>query len=147
MAPTTLLPQGHLEAAQAIGYIYFWGQGVAIDYSRAMAAFKVGAEGGLTGSQHQVGVMYFEGFGVDVDYKQARAWLEKSAVQDDPNAVCMLGTIYGIGRGVTPSFRRSQEYYERAIELGSSNAVENMQALTEDIQTVTRALLHHLGIV
>ena len=62
-----------------IGSIYCWGQGVAIDYARAMAAYKVAAEGGDAVSQHQVGFMYREGLGVDVDHTKAVPWLEKAA--------------------------------------------------------------------
>ena len=76
-SPRTSFQQGHLQAAQAIGGIYFWGQGAAIDYPRAMAAYKVGAEGGLAVCQYQVGMIYYDGRGVDVDYKQAWAWLQK----------------------------------------------------------------------
>ena len=104
-----------------------------------MEAYKVGAEGGDATCQWQVGSMYYQGQGVDVDYAQALPWLEKAAAQDDPDAVGQLGTMYGNGEGVTPSWRRAREYYERAIELGSSQAVENMQALTETIPQVTRA--------
>ena len=136
--PRTSLPQGLLQAAQAIGYIYYWGQGAAIDYPRAMAAFKVGAEGGLAVCQYQVGHMYTVGRGVDVDYKQALPWLEKAAAQDDPDAVGQLGTMYSNGEGVTPSWRRARELYKRAIEMGGdSQAVEAMQTLTEDIQRVS----------
>ena len=38
--------QGHIGAALAVGSIYYWGQGVAIDYPRALAAYEVGAEEG-----------------------------------------------------------------------------------------------------
>ena len=50
------------------------------------------------------------------------------------------------GRGVTPSYRRARELYKRAIELGCSQAVKNMQNLTECIQKVsyTSRLFHHL---
>ena len=82
-------------------------------------------------------MMYYCGEGVDADYKQARAWLEKAAAQDNPHAVSQLGKMYFKGEGVTPSFRRAREYYKRAIELGDSQAVENMQFLTEVIQKVT----------
>jgi TPR repeat protein len=63
--------QGHIEVAELVGIIYYWGQGVTVDYPRAIAAYKVGAEGGDAGyqCQWQVGVMYFTGRGVDVDYK------------------------------------------------------------------------------
>jgi len=107
---------------------------VAVDYPRAMAAYKVAAEGGHALCQWEVGTMYYNGRGVDVDYAQARAWIENAAAQDDPEAVGQLGTMYGEGKGVTTSFRRAREYYERAIELGNSLAVDDMQNLTQAIQ-------------
>ena len=55
---------------------------MTIDYPRAMAAYKVGAEGGSAQCQSQVGMMYFMGRGVAVDYEQARPWIEKGAAQD-----------------------------------------------------------------
>ena len=138
--------QGHIEAAAHLGTIYVWGQGVAIDYPRAMAAYKIGAEGGRAVCQHQVGMMYCKGQGVAVDYQQARPWLEKAAAQDHPAAVHQLGSMYGNGMGVTPSWRRARELYKRAIGLGDSQAVEDMQTLTEGIRMVsyTSRLFHHL---
>ena len=110
---------------------------MAKDYPRAMAAYKVGAEGGDAGCQHQVGMMYYDGRGVAVDYQQARPWIEKAAAQDQPSAVNQLGSMYFNGEGATPSWRRARELYQRAIELGHSKSVENMQILTNDIQNVS----------
>ena len=111
---------------------------MAIDYPRAMAAYKVGAEAGEAVSQSQVGWMYYKGRGgVDVDFKQARAWFEKAAAQDQPLAVGQLGVMYFDGLGVTPSWRHARELYKRAIELGDSMAVENMQRLAKHIQNVS----------
>ena len=136
--------QGHILAAQAIGDVYYWGKGVAEDYERAMAAYKVAAEEGDALSQYQVGYMYYQlgsmyyhGLGVAVDYAQARAWFEKATAQDDSEAFGMLGTMYVQGLGMVPSWRRARELYKRAIELGDSTAVENMQNLTQDIQAVS----------
>ena len=104
-----------------------------------MAAYKVGAEGGHAGCQHQVGIVYYEGpHGIAVDYKQARLWLEKAAAQDHPGAVCQLGAMYGNGEGVTPSWRRAGELYKRAGELGEhTQSVKEIQTLTEHIQKVS----------
>ena len=56
LCPTAPLPlQGHILAAQAIGDVYGWGKGVAIEYPRAMAAYKIAAEAGHALSQYQVG--------------------------------------------------------------------------------------------
>ena len=95
--------QGHIKAARGVGSIYFWGQGVAVDYLRAMATYKVGGEGGDAKCQWQVGSMYCKGHGVDVDYEQALPWIQKAAAQDHFNAIGQLGTMYANGRGVTPS--------------------------------------------
>ena len=77
MAPFPLATshQGHIGAAECMGCIYQWGQGTAIDFPRAMAAYKVGAKGGNAACQHRVGLMYYAGLGVDVDYAQALAWI------------------------------------------------------------------------
>ena len=139
LTATPHVRQGHILASGTIGGCYYWGKGVAIDYPRAMAAFKVGAEAGDAVSQHQLGCMYYKGLGVDVDFKQARAWFEKAAAQDHPEAVGMLALMHVGGEGVTSSWRRARELYQRAIELGgSSQVVQNMQTLTGDIQQVQR---------
>ena len=132
--------QGHILAAQAIGDVYCWGKGVAIDYARAMAAYKIAAEAGDAQSQHQVGTMYFLGRGIAVDYKQARTWFEKAAAQDQPNAVGQLGAMYFHGKGVTPSWRRARELCQRAIELGDSQAVKDMLTLNQEIQEVRQRI-------
>ena len=116
---------------------------MAVDYPRSMAAYKVAGEWGIAGCQWQVGSMYYDGEGVDVDYAQALPWIEKAAAQDHPQAVVTLGVMYHEGKGVTPSFRRAREYYERAIELGSSDAVKDMQDLTEIIQQVSSRTSDH----
>ena len=110
---------------------------MSIDYTRAMAAYKVGGEGGHAGCQWMVGSMYYFGQGVAVDYKLARQWIEKAAAQDQPHAVSQLGSMYFKGGGVTPSWRRARELYQRAIGLGNSEVVEYMQTLTEWIQEVS----------
>ena len=101
LTATPHVRQGHILAATAIGDCYYWGKGVAIDYPRAVAAYKVGAEAGYAMSQHQLGCMYYNGQGVDVDYKQARAWWEKAAAQEHAEAVCQLGVIRARTHSVT----------------------------------------------
>ena len=112
---------------------------MAIDYARAMAAYKVGAEGGDASCQYMVGMMYCKGPDVNVDYAQGLLWIEKAAAQDRHEAVGQLGVMYYEGQGVTPSWRRAREYLESAVELSNSHytAVEYMQGFTESIQEVT----------
>ena len=109
---------------------------MAIDYSQAFAAYKVGAEGGDATSKNQLGYMYHHGQGVAQDFKQARVWYEKAAAQDHLGSLSNLGTLYHQGAGVIPSWRRAREYYKRAIQLGSSKARKDMDYLTRNIQQV-----------
>ena len=99
----TLYQQGHLDAAEAIGDIYYWGKGVTIDYARAMAAYKVGAEGGNAVCQYMVGYMHKYGQGVAVDYKQALPWLEKAVAQDSargrPELHAHVASAVGVAAG------------------------------------------------
>ena len=104
-APST---QGHVEAAAFIGFIHYWGQGVAVDYERAMAAYKIGAEGGNAACQNQLGCMLEQGLGTGPpDYKQALVWYERAAAQDQPNAFGNLGGMAFRARGQQPSCRRA----------------------------------------
>ena len=110
---------------------------MAIDYPRAMAAYKIAAEAGDAMSQWQVGIMYYCGEGVAVDFEHARPWIEKAAAQDLPDALSLLGTMYFEGKGVAPSWRRARELYERAHKLGEPTAVDDMQRLTGYIRKVS----------
>ena len=121
-APAT---QGHIGAAECIGCIYFYGQGVGVDYMRALAAYKIGAEGGNAACQHQLGTMLsMEGFGCDVDYDQALVWYEKAAAQDFPPAFAALGDMCERGQGCSASFRRARAHFQRAMGLDLKSRLE-----------------------
>ena len=141
-APST---QGHIEAAATIGCIYYWGQGVAVDYARALAAYKIGAEAGDAGCQCSLGFMLsHEGYGVDQkDYKQAVVWYEKAAAQESAEALNSLAEMVCLGRGQDqsqPSWRRAIDLLQRASGLGCQDASINLQCLKNGaVQKVTLA--------
>ena len=123
-----------------IGGIYYCGQGVAVDYPRALAAYKIGAEGGDAGCQFNLGLVYRKGQGVaSPDYEQALVWFEKAAAQHLPAAINELGAMALHGQAQTPSWRRARNHYQRAIDLGNQAAAENMQRVTGLMQQVPRS--------
>ena len=127
-------------AAALIGSVHYHGQGVAVDYKRALAAYKIAAEGGNAVCQSQLAYMLSEeGYGCDVDYKQAQVWYEKAAAQDYPFAVVTLGCMvaYHLQPPQQPSWRRGRELLQRAIELGRVEAIQILQGLNACIQLVT----------
>ena len=124
---TTPSTQGHIEAAGLTGCIYNWGHGVAVDYDRALAAYKIGAEGGDAVCQYSLGFMLEHGRGIDSpDHKQALVWLEKAAAQDDASSLAQLSVMAHAGRGQQPSWRRARELLQRAAALGNEQATQSL---------------------
>ena len=116
-----------------IGTIYSrGGNGVTIDHTRALAAFKIGAEAGCSRCLCQLGLMHYEGLGVRVDYRQARRCFEAAAANDDPVAYERLAGMHFNGDGVTPSYRHARQYWTRAVELGHIGSAKNLQKLVQD---------------
>lgn len=119
-----------------MGTAYCWGQGVAADNRRALAAYKIGANGGHPAAQFQYGYALWDGEsgrrrcgryeahpplplpgnGVKADKKQAEAWFEKSAAQNFPLAVGHLAALQS--RVPTGSRQRARVLWQRAIALG-----------------------------
>ena len=128
-------------AAAIIGSIYFHGEGVAVDYKRALPAYKTGAEGGDAHCQNQLGSMLSgEAYGLELDYEQAVVWLEKAAAQDDPAACNNLAFMAVRAQGQAPSWRRARDYWQRAVDLGHAQASENMQPVADLIRQVANTL-------
>ena len=126
-------------AAVTLGYIYRWGQGVAVDYKRAMVGYKIGAEVGDAICQYQLGLMLSEeGYGVNPpDYKQALVWFGKAAAQDHPRAFGRLAYMAREGHGQPPSWARARELWQRSSTLGE-DATEFLDGIKASICMVTQ---------
>ena len=110
---------------------------MAVDYKRALAAYKIGAEGGGASCQHQLGIMFCKGHGVEVDMKLSVAWLEKAAAQDVADSLYALADInYEGSHPEVSSFSNARELYQKAVDLGCSKAAENQKWLEKSISMV-----------
>lgn len=66
--------RGSVDAAYNLAVIYQHGDGVALDYGKAMHWYKVAADRGDKASRIQVGLMYQIGQGVAADQEEAHRW-------------------------------------------------------------------------
>lgn len=64
------------EAQDLLGFMYFYGLGVAPDYSQAAAWLRKAAEQGVAEAQNNLGRMYDSGQGVPQDRVQAYRWFK-----------------------------------------------------------------------
>ncbi len=66
--------KGEVDAAYNLAVIHQHGDGVAVDYARALHWYRQAAERGDKASQFQIGLMYQTGQGVAVDAAAAHRW-------------------------------------------------------------------------
>ena len=96
--------EGAADAQDALGLMYYNGEGVAQDYEEAVRWYRLAADQGLASAQFNLGVMYDRGRGVAQDWDEAVRWYLLAADQGLPAAQYNLGFMYDRGRGVTLDF-------------------------------------------
>ncbi|WP_165010769.1 tetratricopeptide repeat protein [Neisseria yangbaofengii] len=69
---------GHTKAKTNLGMMYYNGQGVATDFSRAAQWFESAAEQQDTMAQYNLACLYFHGMGVEKNAAKACEWLQKA---------------------------------------------------------------------
>jgi len=72
---TTPKQQGHIDAQYVLGAMYHNGQGVALDYGKALHWLLKAAEQGHADAQYGLGLLYWNGHGLTRDYVKAHMWL------------------------------------------------------------------------
>lgn len=66
--------QGNVDAAYNLAVIHQYGDGVPLDYAKAMAWYRLAAEKGDKVSQFQIGLMYQNGQGIEANQEEAHRW-------------------------------------------------------------------------
>ena len=90
--------QGLAHAQFNLGIMYDQGQGVDVNYKKAIEWYEKAAKQGHAGAQYNLGAMYDEGKGVDGNYKKAIEWYEKAAKQGHIRLSINLGVMYLMAR-------------------------------------------------
>ena len=86
--------RGDHEAQYKLGMMYYEGDGVWLDYEKAVFWLKTAGEAGQVEAQLQLCSMYYSGEGVPQDKEQAFSWLEKAAEQGSAEAQYRLAGRY-----------------------------------------------------
>lgn len=86
--------------------MYESGEGVPLNYGRALALLRQAAGQGLAPAQNNLGKMYQRGEGVARDDVVARKWFTMSPEQGDATGEFDLGVMYWKGAGVPQIFLR-----------------------------------------
>ena len=82
---------GLKEAQLRLGVMYYYGNGVELDYKKATEWLTKAANQGDDRAQTNLGNIYYSGLGTEPDFKKSIYWYEKAASQNYSGAQTMLG--------------------------------------------------------
>ena len=132
----TQAAQGHAMAQFNLGWLYYTGEVVSQDYTKARQWWEKAAAQGDAKAQFSLGVLYDNGLGVPQDYATARGWYEKAAAQGNARAQVFLGILYDRGLGVPQDYVTARQWYEKAAAQGDAGAQYILGVLYDDGQGV-----------
>ena len=119
-------------AQNTLGYIYQHGEGVPVDYKKALHYFKLAAEGGSTMAYSNIGFMYGKGAGVTQSHEKAFQYYKVAAAKGDEGAQCNVGACYYHGYGVEKDISLAIKYFALSADQGYENAIKRLTRVLID---------------
>ena len=117
---------GNAVAQYNLGAMYYWGDGVAVDYSEAGYWFLKAANQGIVEAQHSLGLMHGKGEGFARDEAEARRWFQVAAQNEYADAQFELGLSYESGNGGLQDYAEARKWFRSAAEQGHALAQKNL---------------------
>lgn len=111
------------------GEKYYYGLGVAENFTEAVKWYKKAAMAGDSDGQFMVGWCYQYGDGVEQSYVKALEWYKKAAEQGNDEAQDKLGDFYYYGDGVEKDLVKALEWYKKAAEQGNKDSEDMLCSL------------------
>lgn len=114
--------QGDLNAALALGLMYYSGEGTPQNYEEAVKWYRRAAEKGNATALNNLGLMYLNGQGVGVNLVEAVRLIRTAADKGNPKAQVNLGHFYADGQGVPRNHNDAAHWFRRAAEQDDAEA-------------------------
>lgn len=117
---------GDARALNILGENYYFGLGVAVDYTKAFHFFQKAANLGYANGQYYLGRCYELGKGVAKEMSMAKVFYQKAANQGSSAAQYNLGEIYYRGDGVPKAYIQAFKLFQAAADQGHTLAINRM---------------------
>ena len=115
---TKLAELGNSGAEYRLGSRYLNGEGVDIDYKKALYWLEKAGAQGHSNALYNLGYMYLYGYGVDIDYMMAFDYFESAKDLGFTPAYYIIGLMYYDGAGVKKNHKKAYEYCKQALDNG-----------------------------
>jgi len=113
-----LAESGDPKAQGALGFVYYKGKGVKINYDEAFKWARLAGEQGVDSAQCLVGLFYC----IKSDDNEGFKWFELAAQKRYAPALYHIGYMYFFGKGVEKNEEAGIEWLEKAADLGEGRA-------------------------
>ena len=110
---------GMVVACGRLGYMYYFGFGVALNYSQAFALDSKACNGGDGAGCANLGLLYANGAGVAQSYTQAAASFSKACNGGYAGGCGLLGDLYRLGHGVAVDSNKARQLLTKGCSMGS----------------------------
>lgn len=117
--------QGDANAQYNLGRCYDNGQGVSLNFRKAIKWYRKAAKQNNASAQHRLGDYYYSGQAVSRSYSKAVKWYSLAAEQGIARARYNLGFIYENGQGVTKDYKEAYKWYLLACSDSSNDVWED----------------------
>ena len=121
---TSQATAGDAKSQAALGYGYYFGKGVPLDYVEAAKWFKKAATQGNAEAAFYLGGIYGFGFGVPKDLEAAFRWYLIAAEKGDVSAQTLIGQLYAEGKGTPQNLEAALQWLLKASNAGDPVAME-----------------------
>ncbi|MEJ2116777.1 MAG: tetratricopeptide repeat protein [Alphaproteobacteria bacterium] len=134
-----LAKQDNTKAAYYLGQMYQFGDGTAINGSKAIEWLTVAAKAGNAQAARQLGQLYLNGTVSVQDFAQARHWFEKAAHAGDSRAMNALGEMNAQGLGGPADPVAAYGYYAAAATGGNAYSVTQRDKIAKKLSAQQQA--------
>jgi serine/threonine protein kinase len=117
---------GSGEACNYLGVIFFKGDGVKIDNTKAAGFYSQACNAGNATGCSELGYMYLNGLGVPIDYIRAFSLSTKGCDSGSIVGCENQGVMYARGAGVARDDQRAVALYSKACDAGVSHGCSNL---------------------
>jgi TPR repeat protein len=120
-----LSDSGYKTALYVLGFFYYDGSLVEINFNEAFKLFQKSADLGDTNAMFELAMCYYNGRGVTKKNDIAMQWIQKACDLGNASALNQLGNFYYSGT-VAVDYFEAVKYYKKAIILGNTYAMKNL---------------------
>ena len=148
--------EGNAEAKFFLGALYYSGQGVEQDFSKALKLFEESSNSGYTSATYNLGVIYAKGRGVDIDEDKAIKFYEKAAIGGLDRAQYVYATWLRDGKATEKNESLAMEFFKRSslqnygpglleVAKGYENGLSGRRDYREAVKLYRQARAHDDG--